>query len=79
MTIENHDLHHEFPEFDEKIHQLKVSDRHFRKLFDAYDDLTKSIRNMENEVTPVTTEVEENAKVERLKLKDELYNILASA
>ncbi|MBA4135475.1 MAG: GTP-binding protein, partial [Flavobacterium sp.] len=32
--MEKHDLLHEFPQYQEKIHELKVSDAHFRKLFD---------------------------------------------
>jgi uncharacterized protein len=33
--MEKHDLHHEFPALEQKIHDLKVSDNHFRKLFDT--------------------------------------------
>jgi len=33
---------------------------------------------MENEVTPVTTQVEEEAKLRRLHLKDELYKMLTA-
>jgi uncharacterized protein YdcH (DUF465 family) len=32
--MEKHDLHHEFPEFDSKISELKVSNAHFKKLTD---------------------------------------------
>ena len=76
MGVEHHDLHHEFPEFNDKIHELKVNDHHFRKLFDEYHELTRMIENMENEVTPVSTHVEEDAKLRRVLLKDTLYDIL---
>jgi len=79
MSVEHHDLVHEFPELKDKIHELKVSDHHFRKLFDAYHELTRSIENMENEVTPTSTRVEEEAKLRRVHLKDELYRILTAA
>lgn len=79
MSVEHHDLVHEFPELKERIHELKVSDHHFRKLFDAYHDLTRSIENMENEVTPASTRTEEEAKLRRVHLKDELYRILTAA
>ena len=79
MSVEHHDLVHEFPELKDKIHELKVSDHHFRKLFDAYHELTRSIENMENEVTPTSTRTEEEAKLRRLHLKDELYRILTAA
>ena len=79
MSVEHHDLVHEFPELKYKIHELKMSDHHFRKLFDAYHELTRSIENMENEVTPTSTRVEEEAKLRRVHLKDELYRILTAA
>ena len=79
MSVEHHDLVHEFPELRDKIHELKMSDHHFRKLFDAYHELTRSIENMENEVTPTSTRVEEEAKLRRVHLKDELYRILTAA
>ena len=79
MSVEHHDLIHEFPELKERIHDLKVSDTHFRSLFDEYHDLTRSIEKMEDEVTPVSTSTEEEAKKRRLHLKDELYRLLTAA
>lgn len=76
MTIEHHDLIHEFPEYRNRIHELKVSDKHFRKLFDDYHHLTNDIENMETESMAVTTQTEEEAKKRRLHLKDELYKML---
>jgi hypothetical protein len=76
MSVEHHDLIHEFPEYREHIHELKVSDGHFRRLFEAYHELTREVENMQNEVTPVTTHTEEEAKLRRLRLKDELYRML---
>lgn len=43
MTIEHHDLVHEFPQLRDRIHELKTSNTHFRKLFDEYHTLTTSI------------------------------------
>ena len=79
MPIEHHDLLNELPEFKEQIHELKVGNAHFRKLFDEYHELTKSVENMEAEQTPVSTEVEETAKLRRLKLKDEMFAMLKQA
>ena len=76
MSVEHHDLHHEFPELNDKIHEMKISNNHFRKLFDEYHHLTKEVENMENEVTPVTVLTEEEAKMRRVHLKDELYAML---
>ncbi len=76
MSVEHHDLHHELPEFKDKIHELKINNPHFRKLYDEYDQLTNDVENMENEVTPASTQREEEAKLRRLHLKDELYKML---
>ncbi len=76
MSVEHHDLIHEFPELRDRIHELKVSDATFRQLFDEYHDLTTEVEKMENEVTPVATSFETDAKVRRLHLKDELYRRL---
>lgn len=76
MAVEHHDLHHEFPEFNDKIHELKTHNHQFRKLFDEYHELTRKIENMENEVTPVSTATEEDAKLRRVLLKDTLYDML---
>lgn len=78
MSVEHHDLHHEFPELNDKIHEMKVSSPEFRKLFDEYHDLTREIENMENEVTPASSQAEEEAKLRRVHLKDELYKMLTA-
>ncbi len=79
MSVEHHDLHHEFPEMHDRIHELKMNNSHFRKLFDEYHELTSSIEKMEDEVTPVSTRIEEEAKKRRVVLKDELYRMLTAA
>jgi uncharacterized protein YdcH (DUF465 family) len=58
---------------------MKIGDTHFRRLFDEYHELTRSIENMEKEVTPVATRTEEDAKLRRVHLKDELYRMLIAA
>ena len=79
MSVEHHDLIHEFPQLKARIHELKLSDLHFRRLFDEYHELTRSVEKMENEVTPVASRIEEDAKKRRLYLKDELYSLLTAA
>jgi len=76
MSVEHHDLDHEFPELNDKIHEMKTNNNHFRRLFDEYHELTTQVENMENEVTPVSSMTEEEAKKRRLHLKDELYAML---
>lgn len=79
MSVEHHDLHHDFPELNEQIHEMKMNNAHFRRLFDEYHELTRTIEKMEDEVTPVSTRTEEEAKLRRVHLKDELYRMLTAA
>lgn len=76
MSIEHHDLIHELPEYREQIHTLKMSDAHFAKLFEEYHDVTKQVERMEAEIEPATTQREEQLKIKRLHLKDQLYAML---
>jgi hypothetical protein len=78
MSAIHHDLAHELPEFKEKIHQLKLEDNHFSKLFDEYHKVNSDVLRLEAEDIPVTDEAFESLKKQRLHLKDKLYNILAA-
>jgi len=42
------------------------------------NSLTREIEKMEDEVTPVATRTEEDAKLRRIHLKDELYRLLTA-
>ena len=58
---------------------VNASIENFRKLFDEYHELTRTIEKMEDEVTPVATRTEEEHKIRRVHLKDELYRLLTAA
>lgn len=76
MINEHHDLIHEFPEHRERIREMKMQDARFSRLFDEYHEVTKTVEKMEAEIEPVCTRTEEEAKMKRLQLKDELYSML---
>jgi uncharacterized protein YdcH (DUF465 family) len=76
MLGEHHTLVLEFPEQRDRIHELKVSDNHFHRLMEEYDELTKKIERLEQEGEPLTDESMEDLKKRRLELKDELYTYL---
>jgi uncharacterized protein YdcH (DUF465 family) len=65
-----------FPEFRDLITQLKTSDRHFLNLFNQHNDLDQQIQNMEARIAPGSAEEIETLKKSKLKLKDELYELL---
>ncbi|MBE0494710.1 MAG: DUF465 domain-containing protein [Thiomicrospira sp.] len=76
MPLGHHDLAHEFPEFKERIHELKMNDAHFKKLFEEYDQVTTKIEALEKQESPVADETMEDLKKQRLALKDDLYAML---
>ncbi len=73
---EKHDLHHEFPNRDEQIHELKVNHEEFRKLFDEYDEVTTEIHRIEMGNEVVIDEYLNELRKRRLHLKDQLYAIM---
>ncbi|NCP62589.1 MAG: DUF465 domain-containing protein [Alphaproteobacteria bacterium] len=79
MHDEKHDLIRELPEYKEKIHEMKESNAHFRKIFDEYHVLTKDIRHLESQDIPVTDAHFEELKKKRLHYKDELFTMLNAA
>lgn len=76
MSTEKHDLHHEFPEFKEEIHHLKMTDNHFSRLFNEYHEVNQEIHRIEQGVENTSDDYIEGKKKERLKLKDKLFVML---
>ena len=67
-----------FPEHQELIHQLRHDDPHFAKLFEKHEQLDKEIAQLElNPVHLININDDiELMKRKKLKLKDEIYQIL---
>lgn len=74
--MQNHDLKHEFPELEDKIHALKMSDNHFKKLFDEYHELNNEIHRVETGAESTSDEFLTQLRKKRVHLKDELYQML---
>lgn len=74
--VPKHDLVHEFPEFRKQIHDLKMSDQHFARLFAAYHDKDHEVHRIESGAEAASDDRLEKCKTERLHLKDQLYAIL---
>ena len=74
MTIEDHSLAHEFPDYLEQINKLRASeDVEFLQAFDRYHVLDKEIHQIEEGFENTSDEELEKLKYERLHLKDELF------
>ncbi len=78
MFGEKHDLIHELPEHKDRIHELKVSNEHFKKLFDEYHELDHEVLRMEEGIETPSDEVLEDLKKKRLNLKDQLFQMIVS-
>ncbi len=78
MAHTPHELHEEFPEFDEKIIHLKQSDAHFARLADEYHEINRAVHRAQTNVEPVEELVEVEMRKKRGALKDELYRMLTA-
>ncbi len=74
--MEHHPLIKEFPEYRDRIHELKISNNHFRKLAFEYEGIDKAIVRAEQGLENLGDVYLENLKKERLLLKDLLYAML---
>ncbi len=79
MLTEKHDLLHEFPEHRDAIHELKLSDAHFARLFDEYHDVDHEVHRIETGIENTSDDYLEERKKRRLYLKDELYRMIREA
>jgi len=75
--MEKHDLLHEFPEYQNKIHELKLENPHFKKLFEEYDEVEHEIRRLNNGIELASDPIIHAKKAKLLHLKDEIFSILA--
>lgn len=78
MSLEHHPLLNELPEHKDKIHELKLENAHFRKLFDEYHEVDKKVYRIESGEELASNEITEDLKKIRLSLKDELYSMIVS-
>jgi hypothetical protein len=74
--MESHDLHHEFPTKIEKIHELKISNHHFRHLFEEYDKVEHEIHRIETGAEITADHVLNELRMKRVHLKDQIAELL---
>ncbi|MDH5185345.1 MAG: DUF465 domain-containing protein, partial [Gammaproteobacteria bacterium] len=66
MFGEHHSLSEEFPEYKERIHELKINDRHFVKLLHEYEEIAKEVYRIEEGMETPSDEYTEELKKKRL-------------
>jgi uncharacterized protein len=63
----------------DRIHALKTSDNRFARLVEDYHELNRQIHRIETRVEPSSEDVEEELKRRRVRLKDEIAQMLQGA
>jgi uncharacterized protein YdcH (DUF465 family) len=79
MSHTPHELHEEFPQQVDAMHQLKEADAHFAKLFDDYHAINRAIHRAETDVAPTDDLHMAQMRKERLALKDAISAALNAA
>jgi hypothetical protein len=79
MLTEKHDLVHELPEHRDTIHNLKMTDNHFARLFDEYHEVDHEVHRIETGIENTSDDYLDERKKRRLHLKDELYRMIKEA
>jgi uncharacterized protein YdcH (DUF465 family) len=78
MHIDHHDLYSEFPDMREAIDAMKADSGYFAGLFARYNRLTGKVEDLEEHDMPVADFTLEDMKKARVKLKDEIYQLLTA-
>ena len=78
MSHTPHELHDEFPEAAQQIHDLKLTDTHFATLADRYHILNREIHRIDTGIEAASDDRTEALKKERLSLLDEVSKKLSN-
>ena len=73
-----HELTDDFPEYVDKMRELKMSDAHFARLFEEYHEVNRAVHRAETNVEPVSDAHMENMRKSRMALKDKIYGMLVN-
>ncbi len=78
MSHTPHDLHEEFPEHADKLHELKLGNANFAGLAERYNKINQAIYRAETNLEPVDSMTEETMRKTRLMLKDQIHAMLVA-
>lgn len=79
MSNTPHELAAEFPDHVAQIRHLKETDGHFARLYDRYHEVNGRVHRVETNIEPADDMTIVDLRKERMRLKDELYGMLARA
>jgi len=63
-------------EYKEEIHELKMNNAHFAKVFEKHNELDQKVEDAEADRVILTDTELETLKKEKLLLKDEAYKMI---
>ena len=76
MSDISHSLYDDFPEYHERINQLKLENEEFAREATEYHKIDHSVRGLERRNVPTSDQHFVELKIRRAHLKDELYHKL---
>jgi len=76
MLGEKHNLVNELPEYKDRIHDLKMSNKHFANQYDKYHEIDEQVLRIEEGIENTSDEYLEELKKRRLAFKDELFAMI---
>ena len=79
MSYSFYDLHSEFPDDGDILHQLKLTNGRFPTLAQEYHTHNKEIQRIENGIEASSDERLEELKKQRLLMLDEVSSMIGSA
>jgi len=78
MSHTPHELAEEFPEYAEKMSELKQSDAHFAKLADEYHEINRAVHRAETDVEPTDDLNMATMRKQRMVLKDQIWGLISA-
>ena len=76
MQVNHHDLETEFPDMRDAIDALKAEGGYIGGLLGRYNRLTGKVEDLEEHDMPIADFTLEDMKKARVKLKDEIFQLL---
>lgn len=78
MSHTPHELASDFPEYAEKISELRQSDVHFAKMVEEYHTINRDVHRAETDVEPTSDDHMAQMRKQRMMLKDQIYAALTA-
>lgn len=79
MSHTPHELHEEFPDKTDVIHDLRQSNAHFTAMTDRYHEVNRAVHRAETNVEPTDDANLINMRKERMTLKDQIWTDISKA